>query len=416
VSRDTDSRQVAGDRRLAALDRPARRASDPDGAELLAQVLGVPGRHDIGFDEQAWRKLVLEAECRGLCGLALERVESLGIRASTAMEGRLRAGKTNAAAEELNTVHEAQRVLGVLHDAGVPVLLLKGLALLATVYRRPGLRPMGDIDLLIRPEDVERATKALTRIDCRRGAEFVRDDFFPRYYYETEWITRSPRPVRIDLHVRPFRPLRAACTVPDDALWHDATPITVGDSPAWIPEPSRLLIHLCAHAAFHGCERLIWLHDIHRFMRQLAEQLDWDRFLSLTKSWRLVLPVRTAIRACVHTLGTDVPRDVGQALAGGRVSWRDRLVLWQSPHDAERPVLHVLTNAVTTPRLRVATGYLAACVGPNRAHLEEVYPWRHPGWMAAASCWRVLRALARPVAGLVPSGVQSAPPEAQVRH
>lgn len=313
-------------------------------------------------------------------------------------------------------VHEAERVLGVLHDAGVPVLLLKGLALLATTYRRPGLRPMGDIDLLIRPDDVERATEALARADCRRGAEFVRDDFFPRYYYETEWITQSQRPVRIDLHVRPFRPLRAACTVPDDALWDDASRISVGESPAWIPEPERMLIHLCAHAAFHGCERLIWLYDIHRFVRQFADRLDWDKFVALTESWRLALPVRTAIRACAQTLGTSVPRDVEEALAGGRVSWRDRLVLWQAPHDAERPALHVLTNAVTTPRHRVATGYLAACLGPNRAHLEQVYPWRHPGWVAAASCWRVLRAATRPLAGLVRLGPQSASPEAHVRN
>lgn len=416
MSRATDSRRVAGDRLRAALGRPRGHTFDPDGAELLAQLLGVLGEHDVGFDERAWGELTLVAERDGLCGLAMERVESLGIRASTAIEGRLRAGKTNVAAEELHTVHEAQHVLGVLHDAGVPVLLLKGLALLATVYRRPGLRPMGDIDLLIRSEDVVRATQALARADCRRGAEFVRDDFFPRYYYETEWITQSPRPVRIDLHVRPFRPLRAACTVPEEALWDDATPITVSDSPAWIPEPSRMLIHLCAHAAFHGCERLIWLYDIHRFMRQFADRLDWDKFVALTKSWRLVLPVRTAIRVCAQTLGTHVPCDAGQALAGGQVSWRDRLVVWQSPHDAERPVLHVLTNAVTTPRLRVAIGYLAACVGPNRAHLEEVYPWRHPGWVAAASCWRVLRAATRPLAGLLPPGVQSPPPEAPVRH
>ncbi|MBI3798298.1 MAG: nucleotidyltransferase family protein, partial [Deltaproteobacteria bacterium] len=44
---------------------------------------------------------------------------------------------------------------GTLRQKGLQVILLKGGALIKTVYReQPGLRPLGDLDLLVRAEDL----------------------------------------------------------------------------------------------------------------------------------------------------------------------------------------------------------------------------------------------------------------------
>src|SRR6476620_3197431 len=48
-----------------------------------------------------------------------------------------------------------------LARAGIPVVGLKGTALRAYRLFRPGMRPMGDIDLLARAEDVSAVTEAL---------------------------------------------------------------------------------------------------------------------------------------------------------------------------------------------------------------------------------------------------------------
>jgi hypothetical protein len=189
-----------------------------------------------------------------------------------------------------------------------------------------------------------------------------------------------------------------------------------------------MFIHLCVHAAYHGCSRLIWLYDLRRFVEQYGHNLyeraascnarkpkaprrlkpaaqgccriaygdlDWPLVVRLCERWRLSLPVRIAIEHCRRVIGNACPTEVTDALAAHRVSWRDRLVLWQAPSDAERPLLHVAVNAISTPDARFAMQYLLACVCPSRAHLAAAYPWRHRGWPLCALLWRTVRATIR---------------------
>ena len=372
-------------------------------SDLLADVLasrapleGAPP--DDGF----WRTVTREAERCGLCGLVLEQVAAAGLDLPEGPAVRLRCGAARVTAEQLNMTHELARLLAAFNEAEVPVMLLKGAALIQTSYAEPGLRPMSDLDLLVRPEHVDAAFEILEGAGCRRGAELVRDDFFPRFYYETEWLTNSPSPVRIDLHARALRPLRSSRTMPDDALWHGAAQVDILGTSAWVPGPEAMFIHLCAHAACHGCARLIWLYDLRRFVEHHGGDMDWPLVLRLCRRWRLSLPVRVAIERCRHVVGNGCPDQVIEQLAGHRVSWRDRLVLWQTPSDAERPMLHVFVNAVSTPDVRFAMRYLAACLCPSRTHLAALYPWRHWGWPACAQLWRIVRAPGRILTSALP--------------
>ena len=51
------------------------------------------------------------------------------------------------------------------HTSSSPTILLKGISLLNTVYRNPGLRHLGDIDLLIRKEDYSDVREKLEAAD-----------------------------------------------------------------------------------------------------------------------------------------------------------------------------------------------------------------------------------------------------------
>src|SRR5262249_30661127 len=75
----------------------------------------------------------------------------------TALDARAR---REAAVEGLR-YREVTRVLGSLRKAGVTALVLKGGALAYTHYPAPYLRPRGDTDLLVKPEDRAKAREAL---------------------------------------------------------------------------------------------------------------------------------------------------------------------------------------------------------------------------------------------------------------
>ena len=73
-------------------------------------------------------------------------------------------------------------------QAGVPFLVLKGAALAHLVYGDPRLRPMRDVDLLIRKADAGRALDVLTRCGFRPGGIAV-----PSRHHHLQGMARTRR-------------------------------------------------------------------------------------------------------------------------------------------------------------------------------------------------------------------------------
>ncbi len=340
-------------------------------------------------------QLVADAYREGLAGLILEHSSRHSLPLAPTVAARLERRATAVAARNLQLNTELERILHVLNRANIPVILLKGAALNLTLYPRLDLRPMSDLDLLVRPQDADRAVRALTEQGCRRGMDLVRDGFFPQYHYECELISGSVVPVRIDLHARPLRPLRYFRTMPTDAFWEDARVVRVGQSEGLIPSLETMFIHLAAHAAFHGCSRALWLYDIKRFADDAGHTMDWSLVLRRSCEWRLSLPVQRAIECATDLYGPCCPQSVLDRLGKRGAGWCDRLTLWQTPRDAASPLAHILANLLCTPGWGFRLGYAMAYLLPGRAHLAGLYPYRHRGWVACAHIWRFVRVIKR---------------------
>lgn len=289
---------------------------------------------------------------------------------------------TRRAMRAVRLMHLLEWIAGRFNEAGIPVMALKGAALHLTLYRRAGEREMTDLDLIVRPDDLDRAMKLLEDLGCHRGEVAFREDFFPRYYYEIQYRAGSISPVNVDLHVRPFRVLRFCRFVPDDALWERAVPVAIGGATVLVPAPDDTLIHLAAHSALHGNALEKWLGDIDRWIR--AKAIDWERFLATVKSWRLAAAVRSGIEAAEGVFGPALPGEVRGRLAAMRAGWRDRLALWHAPRDRDHLTRSILVNAVTTPGARFVLGYLRDVLLPGREYLGEWCTRHRCPWPGAA--------------------------------
>ncbi|MEO0964395.1 MAG: nucleotidyltransferase family protein [Planctomycetota bacterium] len=283
---------------------------------------------------------------------------------------------------------------------GVEVMALKGAALLATVYRRPGDRPMRDLDVLVRPADLSIAVEVLREMHGQPLEPWVTPDFCPRYYNELEYKLGDLEPVLIEPHVRPFRPLRLQCTVPDEAWWDDSCAMSIGRATLRRPSDEHMLMHLAAHVAMHGGCSDRWREDITRWLDATGGTLDWDRFVDDARAWRLAPAVVRGID--LAGLADRLPAQAWRGLTQAPCNWRDRLMLRWAPGDHASPLKHLLGALLTTPDLRRAIGFAAAITFPNREHMARWYPHRHPGWLAAAHAWRVVRPVLRPLTRLSP--------------
>ena len=346
--------------------------------------------------EHLWEYVASHAWRSHVGGVLFDRLGRLPIDVPISAARQLEAYHEHVAAANAYKRSCIEPVLARLQACEIDFLLLKGAALNAILYDDPGLRSMVDVDVLIRGEDVSRADRVLRESDCSPGADLVRDDFYPRYYYEREYFTPNHPPVKIDLHVRPFRPLRYARTVPADALWDAPSTVALGKLAVRVPNPENMLIHLAVHAACHGLQQVRWLYDIHRWIARFGSAIDADALADTSHRWRLDLPVRRGLEK-VQTLfdSSDAALSAMIRRFDRSAGWLDRVALAQAPHGERRPMTDVLVNCLATPGLGFRFGYLRAVLLPGRGHLGQLYPRRHPGWPAVAHLIRAGRGLSR---------------------
>jgi len=337
--------------------------------------------------------LACEAGVGGVLDQALRR-QRIDIPDGTS--AILTAYRQHLAARNAYQVRRAGRVLGAVIDAGIPFLLLKGAALNATLYEKQDLRGMSDIDVLILPDDVERIDRTLRSTGCDRGPDPVRRDFFPRFYYEREYLTGDRPPVRLDVHVRPFRPLYYAQTVPPDGLWDKHQTITFGGRQVTVPDRENMLIHLCVHAACHGLSHLRWSYDIKKYVDVHGDHINWDEIERTARRWRLTYPVRLALEHVAEIFESDDPI-LRRAIARmrDRPDFRDRLAIKQAPRDATHSFSHVVTDLICLRGIRPRLSYLSGVTFPAKAHMGQWYRRRHPGWLPIAHLTRVIKGLVR---------------------
>lgn len=158
--------------------------------------------------------------------------------------------RADARAERLRTTLE--ETVHSLRAVGVEVVALKGAALAFFHYPAPALRPMGDLDLLLRePHDLARATKALRGAGWRALLDTPRHRVFARL---DERVARPAsedpdNPIRVEIHTS-FRLPVLGCVYDASAqLLAEAKAHDLGGTSVAVAAGPSLLRHILFHAA-----------------------------------------------------------------------------------------------------------------------------------------------------------------------
>lgn len=165
---------------------------------------------------------------------------------------------------------ELLRLVKHLEQAGVRVLTFKGPALAQQLYGEIGLRSAGDLDLLVAPADVARASAALGAAGYRRtypDFELTAFQWSKFLKIQHEVNHRHPeRGVTVELQWR----LEGMPDHEFGELWQARRSVSVaGQSLAVMPELVEQ-VFLFVHGARHGWQALFWLLDAALLLRKLT--------------------------------------------------------------------------------------------------------------------------------------------------
>jgi len=312
-------------------------------------------------------------------GIIEDRIHAARIVLPPLLQNRLQRERERTVIQNRHRFEQSLRLIERLEDEEIPNVLLKGAALIGCGAVEIDARPMTDVDILIRAQDAARAEHIITDLGGSAGADLVQDDFYPRFHYEREYVLGNP-PIKIDLHVRAFRPTLFAMRTPVDAFLQDCDNAELLGQPVRIPSATMMLLHLAVHAACHGGKHLRWLYDVYRWLTINHGQIDPQQVGRRAESWRLTAPLRLAL---VNVGNVFNAAELVQPYLNALSQPNDALAyltLSQAPRALDRPAYDVLINALGVPGWQRKWQYLGAVGLPHESHLRENYRGNHLGW------------------------------------
>lgn len=283
------------------------------------------------------------------------------------------------AASNLLLSSQIPSIVQGFEEAQIPVLFVKGIVLAETVYNNLALRSPGDLDLIVRAEDVNRAMQIVRKLGYERITP-VSGDFNPE-------INHARFCQRIDnrgfpLHLHHALVKDALGGSPEVSTWfwpHTASGSINGCSVTTLKAEANV-IYLCTHlASHHGWEpRFISLYDIHLLLKASQANFDWGLFTQLVETLQCEPYVYYVLSAARTFLNTPVPETVLAEL--GRTDHKSLVLNWQMKLSSTRAI-RTLADWSRTPGYPNRFHFLLHTVFPTRAYMIDRYrPSNHRLW------------------------------------
>lgn len=212
----------------------------------------------------------------------------------------------------LHMERQLREIIETFLDQGVRVLVLRGPALAFSLYPDPAMRPSGDLDLLVLPEQVVQARHILESLGykCLAKRFEVARDFFREECFVHQNNRGNKFPV--DLHwvhweLHPFFKGSEEVDIEDlfQRAWKVETPTLTFET----LHPVDYLIHSAIHLAMiHKNEmRLSWIYDTALLAQQLRVPDDWETLLERSVAWRARLPLEQCLKMAHVWAGLELP-------------------------------------------------------------------------------------------------------------
>jgi hypothetical protein len=271
------------------------------------------GLEELLRQELDWAAVFTMAEEHGVIGLLAMRLRDLReTLVPPDIRQRLQERHRAQLLFTLGMTAELFRLLGRLTAAGIGTLVVKGPVLSVQAYGDAGLRQYVDLDLLVRHNDVRRATEILTAAGYEPDVPLSAIDAgkIPGEYL----FTRSGTKLLVELHTehtfRYFpRPL------PLEKFFERQIRVTVDahDVPALAVEDELVLI--CIHGAKHFWERLMWVADVAAVVTR-QRNLNWKRAIEAAKDTGAKRMLNVGLRLAADILNARLPEEIAAAVRG----------------------------------------------------------------------------------------------------
>lgn len=272
-----------------------------------------------------------------------------------------------------------KRAADALARGGIPLIVLKGAALAETIYDKPTLRPLADIDVLIRREHVAAALDVLQTAGYAPPQAAESDVYTLRFENELAVSSRNRFGLAIDIHWSLIDSQYYQQNLAHDWFWDSSVPLP--GYGARMLGPEAQLLHLSTHfMVHHHGKGILWLYDIVRLLRHHDGGLDWERVFAEAERGELVLSLQKTLKRAIDDLGLEVEGPQRDGLSCLQPSAHERHV-FDHPTLGTSRAQHFWNDVLTLPDWRARAAYVAHRLLPSPAFMRQRYEIRSDAWL-----------------------------------
>ncbi len=326
------------------------RGADPT---VLGRLLGGPER---------WDEILEESATHGLIPLLRRRLgtSARDLRPPDAIARRLKGEFATLVARNLVRAAELADILRLCSERRLACAPIRGFALAERIHGDVAARPMGDLDLLVRKDDLSGVATLLEALGYREVDR--RPGFAREFSYTLKFVKRRHAWVIVEPHwTIAYPPFVDAIDM--DRLWARARRRRVVGVDAWSLAPEETLLNLCLHIAHkQGNVRLLWLYEVDQLLRRDEDPVSWSEFATQVQGAGVGFLVAPALRSVSDFFASPVPDDLLAVLARPPVrpfARRLARLLSAGPRvDGTESLAAFLTSGGLRSRLRYACALL----------------------------------------------------------
>ncbi len=256
----------------------------------------------------------------GCAGLFFKCIDEAGLQVPPDCLERYRSEYMAVEMNNLFYAGAAAEVDRMCRDLDINYVMMKGMALVETVYEETGIRPQSDIDLIV--ESREQAERLVDRMP---GPRHTGVNFSARRY--KDWVRTGGTifigPAQKAVEVEIYFPVENAVLPMPELFFNISGRLFQSAEQGQnfsLPDPSShfltLLVHLVHH---HLGARLAWYLDIALAIEKHKDRLDWDFILHQCRRLELSGALSFILEMLGSRFGAAIPAEVlERARAEGR--------------------------------------------------------------------------------------------------
>lgn len=332
------------------------------------------------LSEDDWNEVIKQANLHRITSMLCNYIKTLDpdMAIPDAVRNELQEIYLCNSLDNVQRFHNLSNVLELLQDNGISVIILKGGILAGNVYQSLALRPMNDIDLLVKSEDMSGLDEIFTHLGYTKLSTPFSEERTHLMKHRT-YIKRTKdaeMTFKFDFHIRLFE-------IPKLNPWENAAQVKVGTAEAFTLDTEDLLLHLCIHLDKHIKNqeiRLIWWHDIAEILHSYAKDIDWDYIIKMIQIHNVEKSFCRILHATAEWFDIDIPANIIKQPEAEALLLNDMVFpTYTIDQQKSREVLKPLVAISRTPVIRDKIYIVFRGLFPPRDFLAKRYSVSRPG-------------------------------------